>query len=621
MNKLLKVGTAALLAATMVGCSSAPADDSTSKDSEVITIGVSPDYAPYESLTTDNELVGFDIDMAAWFEDYLTEEEGVTYSLEFKQMSFDNIITQIQGDQIDIGISGFTYDEEREVEWSDPYIKTAQVAVVPNGSSIASVDDLVGKKLAAQTGATGEIAANEVEGAEVSSVQNVQDIFTGLAANQYDAAIVDLGVAKQYVSSGNFTMIDGSLLDEENYVIAKKGNTVSAYYKWADQTEWTKICDQTYTGFTSELKLGLYVANAGEADAYIPATFRDFTVQYGDGEAKAIPFAVKNEADKSDLQALITYAQDAKKDANYEYVVPAVKDLFEKALDAAVKVEENVNATQEEVNDAYEALLEKVHLLDFTGNTENLQVLVDLADAKVESMYTAESWAPFAEALKTAKEVLADENALQEEIDAAREALQEAMDGLVKKETVNKDKLAALVKDAEQYEAKLDEYIPSTTEGFVAALKGAQDVLANDEATKEEVDSAYHTLLQAIFNLRMKPSKDKLEELLNKVEKMDLTQYSEKRAKALKAAYESAVLVMKDENAEQEEVDAAVKSLQKAIAVAKAETGNGSGAKDESDNKAPTKAPAKTGDAANAAIPMMAGIAAVLAVLFGKKRK
>ena len=78
--------------------------------------------------------------------------------------------------------------------------------------------------MAAQTGATGEIAANEVEGAEVSSVQSVQDIFTGLAANQYDAAIVDLGVAKQYVSSGNFTMIDGSLMDEENFIIAKQGN-------------------------------------------------------------------------------------------------------------------------------------------------------------------------------------------------------------------------------------------------------------------------------------------------------------------------------------------------------------------------------------------------------------
>ena len=56
-------------------------------------------------------------------------------------------------------------------------------------------------------------------------MKNVQDIFNGLASNQYDAAIVDLGVAKQYVSSGNFTQLNGSLMDEKNYVIAKKGNT------------------------------------------------------------------------------------------------------------------------------------------------------------------------------------------------------------------------------------------------------------------------------------------------------------------------------------------------------------------------------------------------------------
>ncbi len=53
-------------------------------------------------------------------------------------------------------------------------------------------------------------------------MKNVQDIFNGLASNQYDAAIVDLGVAQQYVSSGNFTQLNGSLMDEKNYVIAKK---------------------------------------------------------------------------------------------------------------------------------------------------------------------------------------------------------------------------------------------------------------------------------------------------------------------------------------------------------------------------------------------------------------
>lgn len=78
-----------------------------------------------------------------------------------------------------------------------------------------------------------------------------------------------------------------------------------------------------------------------------------------------------------------------------------------------------------------------------------MQVLVDVADGKVESMYTAESWVPFAKALEDAKKVLANENALQEEIDEARDALQAAMDALVKKENADKAKLEKLVKDAE----------------------------------------------------------------------------------------------------------------------------------------------------------------------------
>ena len=327
--------------------------------------------------------------------------------------------------------------------------------------------------------------------------------------------------------------------------------------------------------------------------------------------------------DKSDLQALIAYAQDAKEAPSYQYVVPAIKNLFEKALETAVTVNANEKATQEEVNAAYAALLEKVHLLDFTGNTENLQVLVDTAEGKVESMYTAESWAPFAEAREAAKKVLANANALQEDIDAAHDALQSAMNGLVKKETANKTKLEKLVKDAEKYEARIDEYIPSTTEGFLAALQGARDVLVKDTATQEEVDAAYTTLLQSIFGLREKPSKDKLEELLNKVEKMDLTQYSDKTAKAVRAAYDAALVVMNDEDAQQEEIDAAVKALGKAVAAAEAEAkaGDVSGSKTQPSDKDSTKKAAKTGDAANAALPMMAGLAAILALMAVKKRK
>ena len=143
-------------------------------------MGISPDYAPYESENKKGDIVGFDPDMMKCFEEYLSDEEGVTYKLKMKKMDFDNIITQLQGDQIDVGISGFTYDSKRKVEWSDPYLGSSQVAVIPKDSDIASTADLEGKSLVAQTGATGEAAAKEVKDAKVTGLKNVQDIMNDM---------------------------------------------------------------------------------------------------------------------------------------------------------------------------------------------------------------------------------------------------------------------------------------------------------------------------------------------------------------------------------------------------------------------------------------------------------
>ena len=213
MKKIIKLGMVALTALTMAGCSSE------SKDVKTITVGISPDYAPYESENKKGDIVGFDPDMMKCFEEYLSDEEGVTYKLEMKKMDFDNIITQLQGDQIDVGISGFTYDSKRKVEWSDPYLGSSQVAVIPKDSDIASTADL----------------------------KNVQDIMNALSANQYDAAIVDLGVAKNYVKSDEFKMLDESLMDEQNYIIAKKGNT--------DMIEKMNICIKKFLASDDYAKL------------------------------------------------------------------------------------------------------------------------------------------------------------------------------------------------------------------------------------------------------------------------------------------------------------------------------------------------------------------------------
>lgn len=221
MKKLFKGLLTCIMSLSLCACGGSTKDDKTVKS---ISVGISPDYAPYELKLTDGTIEGFDIDMMNLFEGYLKEITGEEYKFELVEMEFDAIISQIQGDQVQVGISGFTYEESRKVEWSNPYLGTSQVAVFPAGSDIKSAADLEGKVIAAQTGATGEGVAKEIKDADVKSIGKVTDIFTGLAANQYDVAIVDLGVAKNYVANGNFEMLDEVLLDEANYIIAKEGN-------------------------------------------------------------------------------------------------------------------------------------------------------------------------------------------------------------------------------------------------------------------------------------------------------------------------------------------------------------------------------------------------------------
>lgn len=223
MKKLLKALLVCTMAFTFAGCGGSD-DSKTGKTVKEINIGVSADYPPYESLDTDGKtVVGFDADMVALFPSYLNDD-NTEYKFIWHNMNFDNIVTQVQGGQMDIGVSGFTYDKKRKVAWSDPYTATAQVAVVNKDSNIKTIADLEGKTIAAQSGATGEKAAKSVKNANVVSVANVQEIFSALTSNQYDAVVVDLAVAQNYVEQQGFVMLEDTLLDEENFIIAKEGN-------------------------------------------------------------------------------------------------------------------------------------------------------------------------------------------------------------------------------------------------------------------------------------------------------------------------------------------------------------------------------------------------------------
>lgn len=228
------------------------------------------------------------------------------------------------------------------------------------------------------------------------------------------------------------------------------------------------------------------------------------------------------------------------------------------------------------------------------GNKEALKALLDSAKGLVEKVYTADSWAVLQVAIEAADAVLADENAMQEEIDEILDSLKSAIDGLVKIE-VKKEALENLVNKLEKLDKKV--YTESTWTPFENALKTAKEVLANTDAIQEEVDSAYNTLLKSSLDLRLIPDKSKLEDLINKAKAVDLSKYTEKSANELKIQLARASEVFANEEATQEEINKATRSLDTALndLIAKGDgnggfenNGNGSGTETPSDsNKTP----------------------------------
>lgn len=270
------------------------------------------------------------------------------------------------------------------------------------------------------------------------------------------------------------------------------------------------------------------------------------------------------EVDKTDLEAAVKYAKVQQEEEYYQYVVPAVKTLFEEALADAEAVNADAEASQEEVDAAYKRLVERMHLLDYTGNPEELQLAYDLAAGLDLSIYTEESRQVMEDALARAKEVLEDENALQAEIDQALESLNAAREGLELIPT-DKTKLAELLAEADEYAARIDSYTAATADTFLAAYEGAKEICADDGAVQEEVDASYASLQNAIFGLREIPNKDKLQELIDEAKGIIPAEYTDESAQIFTAALSRAAAVMRDENADRDDVEEAENALRAAM--------------------------------------------------------
>ena len=209
-------GSSASTASSVASSAASSEAASTSATAGKLTMATNATFPPYEMTTDAGEFEGIDIEAAQAIADKLGLE------LQIDDMDFDAALLSVQQGKADIVMAGVTVTDERKavMDFSDSYATGIQSVIVPEGSDIASPDDLAGKKIGTQRGTTGYIYCTDDFGEDAvvaydSGLTAVQALNNG----QVDAVVIDNAPAKEYVAANPGLKVLETSYAEEDYAI------------------------------------------------------------------------------------------------------------------------------------------------------------------------------------------------------------------------------------------------------------------------------------------------------------------------------------------------------------------------------------------------------------------
>lgn len=239
---------------------------------------------------------------------------------------------------------------------------------------------------------------------------------------------------------------------------------------------------------------------------------------------------------------------------------------FSKALKDANKINSDSVSQQVEIDDALETLSVAFNNLEKTGqavNKDKLVIAIEMANEVSLENVIPIVVTEFNDALKNANEILNKKDATQIEVDDAFDRLARAIHMLdfIKGDKTQIEKLTKQIEGLIAFE-----YTENSWKALEAVVIKANKVIADENAMQEEVNEVYEELVKAFINLRLKPNKDLLEELINQVNSLNAANYSDESWAKVTSALNSAKAVLEDENATEREVERVGEVLTKALA-------------------------------------------------------
>ena len=210
-------------ASSEAASTSAAAGELTTVEAGKLTMATNAAFPPYEMTTDAGEFEGIDIETAQAIADKLGLE------LQIDDMDFDAALLSVQQGKADIVMAGVTVTDERKavMDFSDSYATGIQSIIVPEGSDIASPDDLAGKKIGTQRGTTGYLYCSDDFGDEnVVAYDNGLTAVQMLNNGQVDCVVIDNAPAKEFIAANpGLKLLDTAYVEESYAIGVGKGNT------------------------------------------------------------------------------------------------------------------------------------------------------------------------------------------------------------------------------------------------------------------------------------------------------------------------------------------------------------------------------------------------------------
>lgn len=228
MKKLMTIFTCVMAGGILLaGCST---DGETEQaEGESYVIGLDDTFAPMGFRDDNDELVGFDIELAT----AVSEDIGADFT--FQSIDWAMKETELNGGNIDMIWNGYTITDERaeQVDFSNPYMENSQLIITLEGNEIDTKEDLAGKTVAAQqsSSAVDAIEADssgiieEFANGEVVQYPSNNEVFNDLLTGRSDAIVVDETMGRFYMNqnpSDDYKVLDDNFGEEEYAVGFRK---------------------------------------------------------------------------------------------------------------------------------------------------------------------------------------------------------------------------------------------------------------------------------------------------------------------------------------------------------------------------------------------------------------